>query len=161
MAGRGPAPKPPDQRARTNRDPIAPTVMQFTRAPQPALPPRMPGGDAWPPRTRAWWRGWKTDPRSERFDAAAWAYLLDTATIHGRLWSGEWKAAAELRLRLAGFGVTPADRARLRIQLDDGLEGVVSEGEGDEPARPRSARARYGALRVVGGAREPVDEVDD
>lgn len=153
MAGRGAPPKPADQRARRNKDPIAPTSLRFVRARQPALPKRMPGGDPWPDVTRAWWRAWARDPRTERFDAAAWAYLRDTAVLHGRLWSGDTKAAAELRLRLAGFGVTPADRARLRIQLDDGLEGASAPASPTPaaPSTPRS-RQRYGDLRVVGGS---------
>lgn len=156
MAGRGPAPKDPEQRARRNKDPIPRTEIPFVKAKQPVLPARMPGGEAWPARTRAWWRRWGTDPRAKRFDAAAWDELLDTAVVHGRLWSGEWKAASELRLRMAKFGTTPEDRARMRVALSDGLEEVVVGGEDagrvPEPARRDGARERYGALRVVSGS---------
>lgn len=150
MAGRGPTPKSPDARARANRDPIATTKLPFVRAKQPELPKAQPDGSLWPARTRSWWRRWKTDPRSQRFDAAAWDELLDTAVVHARLWSGDWKAASELRLRTARFGVTPEDRARLRISLSDGLEDV-SEPEAKQEGAPAAsgARQRYGQLKVV------------
>lgn len=153
MAGRGPAPKDPSERARRNRDPISQTKLEFVRAAQPGLTAKMPDGSPWPAKTRAWWRRWKTDPRALRFDAATWEYLLDTAVIHGRLWSGDWKAAAELRLRLAGFGVTPGDRARLRVQLDDGLEGTDGDAGGESASSRgrQGARQRFGGLQVVGG----------
>lgn len=152
MAGRGPAPKDPDKRARRNKDPIPRTEIPFVKARQPALPKRMPDGRAWPPRTRAWWRRWARDPRARRFDAAAWDELLDTAVVHGQLWGGDWKAASELRLRMAKFGTTPEDRARMRVALSDGLEEVVG-AEPSEPEQPSTsgARSRYGDLRVVGG----------
>ncbi len=154
MAGRGRAPKNPDHRARRNVDAIPTTKLKFVREKQPPLPPRMPGGRAWPPRTRAWWRRWARDPRADRFDAAAWDELLDTAVVHANLWHGDVKAASELRLRTAKFGVTPEDRARLRIQMDDGLEGAVGgeRGEQAKEAKTPAARERYRGLRVVNGA---------
>lgn len=157
MAARN-VPKPPDQRARRNRDPVPTTKIRFVRAKQPSLPAKQPDGSAWPARTRAWWSRWGKDPRSDRFDAAAWDELLDTAVIHARVWSGEWKAASELRLRTARFGTTPEDRARLRVALDDGLEAPVADGsksddEGEEDPKDKRAagraRGRYQGLRVV------------
>lgn len=150
MAGHGPPPKNPDDRARRNKDPIPASEVPLVRAKQPDLPPRMPDGRAWPARTRAWWRRWAKDPRSKRFDAAAWDELLDTAVVHGMLWSGEWKAASELRLRTAKFGSTPEDRARMRVTLSDGLEEPAAPTPAAEP-KTTSSRARYSGLRVVGG----------
>jgi hypothetical protein len=109
----------------------------------------MPDGAAWPARTRAWWRRWAKDPRAKRFDAAAWDDLLDTAVVHGRLWSGDWKSAAELRLRTAKYGVTPEDRARMRVTLKDGLEDVAEPDVSTGPASGSSARSRYAGLQVV------------
>lgn len=155
MAGRGPAPKDPESRARRNKDPIPRTELVLERARQPVLPKRMPDGRAWPARTRAWWRRWARDPRAKRFDAAAWDELLDTAVVHAALWHGDWKAASELRLRTAKFGVTPEDRARMRISLSDGLEEAPSTtggSEAEKPAAAGSARDRYQGLRVVGSS---------
>lgn len=153
MAGRGPAPKSADARARRNKDPLPQVEVAFVKSKQPQLPRRMPDGRAWPARTRAWWRRWGKDPRAKRFDAAAWDDLLDTAVIHGQLWSGDWKAASELRLRTAKYGVTPEDRARMRVTLSDGLEDVT-EPAPSSPAAADGARERYAGLRVVGSTAE-------
>lgn len=155
MPGHRRAPtKSPDARARRNKDPLPQTEVAFVKAKQPKLPERMPDGRAWPARTRAWWRRWARDARAKRFDAAAWDDLLDTAVVHGQLWSGDWKAAAELRLRTAKYGVTPEDRARMRVSLTDGFEEVEPPPV-PEPSTS-GARERYAGLRVVNGqAEEP------
>ena len=116
MAGRGPAPKPANRRARKNKDPIGLKIVESDPVPQPELPKRMPNGEPWPQITRAWWRMWGRDPLAADFRATDWAELRDTAVIHGAYWSGDLKLAGELRLRTAKFGATAEDRARLRIQ---------------------------------------------
>lgn len=142
MAGHGPAPKPADRRARANKDPVPSTVLKA----QPAHQPSLPRDVDWHPQTRAWWRMWKSAPQAESFTATDWSFLLDTALMHHAMWSkGQWTLAAEVRLRVAKFGATPEDRARLRM--------VFTEGEG--PKEPEvtsaqsSARARRGPLRAV------------
>lgn len=90
-------------------------VVQNEAVPAPGLPRLMPDGDAWPQQTLKWWRVWRSSPLTEDYRAEDWQDLLDCATIHGRLWRGEMKAAAELRLRMARHGATREDRARLRI----------------------------------------------
>ncbi|MGY1439622.1 phage terminase small subunit [Streptomyces reniochalinae] len=92
---------------------------------------------------------WKASPQAEHFSSTDWDFLLDTALIHARLWSGEVSAAPELRLRAAKFGATPEDRARLRMQFaqaDEADEGKGSSGD--------SAKSRYGKLRVLKAAGE-------
>jgi hypothetical protein len=43
--------------------------------------------------------------------------------MHHAMWSkGQWTLAAEVRLRVAKFGATPEDRARLRITFADADE---------------------------------------
>lgn len=69
-----------------------------------------------------------------------WDFLLDTALLHAELWSGNRSVAAELRLRVAKFGATPEDRARLRIQVGDGEK---------PPTAKKPAASRYAHLRVV------------
>ena len=71
----------------------------------------------WPARTREWWKMWADSPLSADFTETDWSELLDTALLHARYWRGDVKVAAELRLRVAKFGATPEDRARLRIQF--------------------------------------------
>ncbi|MFF1498697.1 hypothetical protein ACFVZR_02170 [Streptomyces sp. NPDC058316] len=150
MAGTGPAPKPNDRRARRNKDAIPQTVLRWEAATAPELPEFRIERDGqlvefvWPERTREWWQTWIDSPQSEHFGSSDWQYLLDTALIHARLWRGDLSAAGELRLRVAAFGATPADRARLRM--------VFAEADGADQGRGSSggpsARERYGAAKL-------------
>lgn len=155
MAGMGPAPKPAGRKARRNADAIPQTVLRWERAEAPELPEFRIERDGqlvefvWPERTREWWQVWIDSPQSEHFGSSDWQYLLDTALIHARLWRGDLSAAGELRLRVAAFGATPADRARLRM--------VFAEADGADQGRGSSgvpsARERYGNLRMMPGGK--------
>ncbi|WP_405960603.1 hypothetical protein OG235_24730 [Streptomyces sp. NBC_00024] len=150
MAGRGPQPKQPGRRARANKDPVPQTILRFEQAEPPELPTLsvMKDGElveyAWPARTLDWWEMWKASPQAEHFSSTDWDFLLDTAVVHARLWSGEMSAAAELRLRVAKFGATPEDRARLRMQF-----AQADEADSKRPEGGRSARERRGVLRAL------------
>lgn len=152
MAGRGPQPKDPSRRARANKDPVAQTVLRFEQAEPPELPTLsvLKDGElveyAWPARTLDWWEMWKASPQAEHFSSTDWDFLLDTAVVHARLWSGEMSAAAELRLRVAKFGATPEDRARLRMQF-----AQADEADSKRPPGAGSAKARYADLKVLPG----------
>jgi hypothetical protein len=128
MAGRGPAPKDPNRRARGRRGEQQ-TILRFRPAPQPALPDGFP----WPDRTRDWWAAWGRAPQSELFSETDWEFLADTALLHATAWASAERAVssgdkidtsqhAELRLRVAKFGATVEDRARLRITFADADE---------------------------------------
>ncbi|MCX5158090.1 hypothetical protein OOK39_02080 [Streptomyces sp. NBC_00264] len=149
MAGRGPQPKDPSRRARGNKDPVPQTVLRFEHAEPPDLPTLqvLKDGDLvehqWPARTLDWWEMWKASPQAEHFSSTDWDFLLDTAVVHARLWSGEMSAAGELRLRVAKFGATPEDRARLRMQFAQADEADSKRPEG------RSARERRGTLHAL------------
>ncbi|HET6634691.1 MAG TPA: hypothetical protein VFH77_06650 [Streptomyces sp.] len=104
----------------------------------------------WPERTLDWWEMWKRSPQAEHFSSTDWDFLLDTALIHARLWSGEASAAPELRLRVAKFGATPEDRARLRMQF-----AQADEADGKRPAGA-SAKKRYADLKVLPGGGDAV-----
>lgn len=94
----------------------------------------------WPTITKRWWKMWGESPLSAEYTETDWAFLMDTAYLHALYWKGDFKVAAELRLRVAKFGATPEDRARLRIQfaVADGLEDDGPSAE----ALPVSSRAR-------------------
>lgn len=138
---RGPAPKDPSQRARTNPDTHPETFIDFKAARQPALPP----GRNWCERTRTWWRKWGAAPQAELFTATDWESLLETAVIHNRFWSGvgDEKLAVELRRRVAQFGATPEDRLRLRWRWAD-----VDKDE-EKPKDKPAAKQRYAGLKVI------------
>jgi hypothetical protein len=136
MAGRGPAPKPANRRARTNVDPKI-TILRYARAVQPSLP----RGVKWHPRTRSWWATWADSSQADAFTATDWSFLLDTALMHHVMWSkGQWTLAAEVRLRVAKFGATPEDRARLRMVFADADE------KDEKRALRMSSQDRFGPL---------------
>lgn len=151
MAGRGPAPKDGDKRARRNADPTPAKRLRFRKGKQPPLPARMPDGRAWPTQTRTWWKRWAASAQAERFTDLEWSYLLDTALLHGQMWAGDSKVAAELRLRLAKFGATPDDMQRLRVGYDTGTPTTGSVEVAATIPNGGSARERYGDLRLVPG----------
>ena len=113
MAGRGPRPKDPSRRARTNASPSPVTSLRLDEVAAPELPDQFD----WPTRTRDWWALWSKSPQAEHFCSTDWDFLLDTALIHAEFWSGNTSVGSELRLRVAKFGATPEDRARLQMQF--------------------------------------------
>lgn len=150
MAGRGPAPKDPAKRARGNRDPIGTTTLRAEGTVKaPALPARDPFGLPFPEATKKWWSTWKAAPQAETFSSTDWSFLLDTAVLHAALWRGDTKAAPELRLRVAKFGATLEDRARLRMVF---AQADITEAKGKRATA--GARERYGkGLTVVEGGK--------
>ena len=140
MAGRGPRPKDPARRARKDSSGIAPTILRFEYAEQPALPDEIP----WPERTMQWWQMWADSPQAEHFGSTDWDFLLDTALIHADVWAGNLDRMNELRVRVAKFGATPEDRARLRMQFAEADEADAKRGPAAE-----TSRQRYGNLRAV------------
>lgn len=169
---RGPRPKPADQLANKTsaRDRKASyKIVESEVVEPPELPEHMPVRDPmyhkkdddgnliepkakkyldWPEQTRIWWDHWVNDPLTDDYRQSDWLDLLDCATVHGRLWSGDHRAAAELRLRMARHGATREDRARLRITF---ATADVAEQRVAKPGRAtgESARERRGGLRSV------------
>lgn len=115
MAGRGFPPKPEERRARRNKNENSPLkIVPFT----PKKQPQLPKGIDWCKATKDWWKVWGASPLSADFSATDWSFLADTALLHQQLWGeGNINVLPELRLRVAKFGATPEDRARLRIQF--------------------------------------------
>lgn len=146
MAGRGFAPKPADKRAGHSKDPVATTKLTFEPADQPRLPAKTPDGEVWPARTKAWWKMWGESPQAKArlFSASDWSELMDTAVLHARFWTGDVRVAPELRLRVAKFGATMEDRARLRIQF-----AAADDADARRPAGEVALEDRYGDLRAV------------
>lgn len=158
MAGRGPAPKDPSKRARTNKDPVPLRIVEVEPARQPDLPEfeveiKVDGEPAmvpfvWPAATRDWWRMLDWHPLQGEFTDLDWSYLLDTALIHAAFWKGSISQAAELRLREAKYGFTPEDRARLRLQFAQATGAEVETAEKVKTA-VGSSRARMAGKKQV------------
>lgn len=138
MAGHGPPPKDPATRARGKRSDVIP--LRVITQSQVAEQPLLPADFDWHPQTIIWWHKLRESPMSRDYTTLDWQYLLDTAFIHTKFWEGDMKAASELRLRAANFGSTPADRARLRVQ-------IVTAEEVEEKAEARrngpASRGKY------------------
>lgn len=149
MAGKGPAPKPANQRARNNKQPAPMRVVKSEPTPQPPLPECMPDGRFWPPQTMEWWGMWGQDPLSAEFRPTDWSELLDTAVIHGLYWMGNVKMGNELRLRTARFGATQEDRLRLRIQYATADEAETKRDNRKTRSGTGSASSQYNKLKAV------------
>lgn len=152
----GPPPNSPNSRSRKSNAKAAAAqlkVLEFKPSEQPELPTVMVERDGdlveftWPAATVAWWAMWRDSALAVEFTANDWSELLDTALLHARFWRGNMSLAAELRLRVAAFGATPADRARLRITF---AQATVAEGTADAAAaKATGARERYGKPAAV------------
>lgn len=124
MAGNGPAPKGARSRARDTavRDVVkSDGKIGGTELPEGVLGKDKDGNDvAWHPVTLQWWDDWRESPQGVRMITNVdWGFLLDTALMHHNMWAnGRWDFAAEVRLRVAKFGATPEDRARLKIEIE-------------------------------------------
>lgn len=117
MPGRGPA-RNPDRSQVRRRNIEPPTVVVMADGER--YGSELPDTFEWPNATLDWWDTWRSSAQASTFTDTDWSFLLDTAVLHGEFWSGNRSVAAELRLRVAKFGATPEDRARLRIEVGDG-----------------------------------------
>ncbi|WUU91695.1 hypothetical protein OHA34_07820 [Spirillospora sp. NBC_01491] len=117
-------------------------MLRFERAD----PPDLPDDVDWHPRTQEWWAMWRRSAQADTFTETDWSFLMDTALMHHAMWSkGQWTLAAEVRLRVAKYGATPEDRARLRMVFADADEKDEKRG-----ARPATgARERHGVLKAL------------
>lgn len=148
MAGTGPRPKAVDRRARTNKDPI-PTLTIASEGQEPASLPMdlLPEGDEWHPATLRWWGRWCESPLAQNLPAVDWSELEACAVLHHEFMrKRSFTLGSELRLRMAKWGATPEDRARLRI--------VIADADAKDEGRPAvpSARERRGTLRALPAA---------
>lgn len=121
---RGGSPKDMGTKARRNPERTPFRVMGLPAEPAPELPERFRIWDGesfkrvkYPDETVTWWEHWVNSPLNDGFTHHDWDYLLETAIIHACFYVGidRNKNAAELRQRMAKFGATPEDRAKLRI----------------------------------------------
>ncbi|WP_103529520.1 hypothetical protein [Streptomyces sp. SM12] len=141
MAGNGPPPKPRGARARRNGDQVGQTVLRAEVVEPPALPARYRENDD----VTEWWQTWLDSPQAEVFSRTDWRYLLDTLPLVAAYYDGELKWGSEIRLRVAQFGASPADRARLRMTF-----AAADEADARRSGpNPGAARERYGGMRLI------------
>ncbi|MGF3056158.1 hypothetical protein [Microbacterium sp. YY-01] len=127
MAGVGPAPK--ENRSRKRDTPTREIIKSDGKLggfplPDDVLPVDPETGDReeWHPATVRFWENWRASPQASKMVTAPdWDYMLDTALMHHIAWSSGGRNSerfAEIRLRVATFGATPADRLRLRLEVE-------------------------------------------
>lgn len=103
----------------------------------------LPEGD-WHEHTVSWWDTWRKSPQASLFTGTDWSFLLDTALLHTKFWNDDATVAGELRQRVAKFGATPEDRARLKLE--------VTEPETVKPEQRAADPRRVTALKVINGS---------
>ncbi|MFD7605162.1 hypothetical protein ACFWAN_32565 [Streptomyces mirabilis] len=79
------------------------------------------------PGAKRFWRTWSTAPQTAAWTETDWAELELTAKLVDGLFKGDLKLAGEIRQRVAKWGATVEDRARLRMTFEkpDENESVV------------------------------------
>ena len=143
MAGRGPAPKPPEQRRRYNQ-PARNEWVELKPLGKPALgalPRRTAHEGPWSSRTKAAWAAWRQDPATGMYGPAEIQAMIDLAYVYERWVRDETAAlAAELRQRQDILGLSPKGKQDRRWR-------PPSTGAVEEPAAAKLAEVRR--LRVV------------
>lgn len=104
----------------------------------------LPKGEEWHPQTVAWWEAWRRSPQAAAMVTEPdWQFLLDTALIHHTMWStGRWEFANEIRMRVAKFGSTPADRRALKFEIEVLEDFPVGEGQPSNVSTMDAARRK-------------------
>ena len=150
MAGRGPAPKPKDQR-RNRSEPLRGEWVDLPQPPEgERLLPRLEEldpGEPWHPRVERMWESWNRDPAATQFGEAEVAAVIELVYLaqefvtagHGDR-KYERVSPSELRLRMDGLGLTAKGKRDLRWR-------TTAEQATLEPERP--ALAEVHELRAV------------
>jgi hypothetical protein len=120
-------------------------VVPLQRGRRQALPKDLlADGQDWHAATRRWWGRWCRSPLTADWTPLDWSELEACAVLHHEFMKKRtFTLASELRLRMAKFGATPEDRARLRIVFADADE------RDDKRGRARKADDPYAGLRAV------------
>lgn len=125
MAGRGPAPKPKDQRRRYNQ-PARGEWVDLSPLEKPVLPAAKRG---WSARVKRLWSAWRADPVTSQYSPSDRAAIFELAERFDDL------APNEQRLRMDGLGLTPKGKRDLRWRTAD-----VPADQAGKPAEIRRLR---------------------
>jgi hypothetical protein len=118
MAGRGPAPKPQEQRRRRNVDPVG-TTRLVDDGQKRGEPLDVLTGRDWPQAVVAWWETWRSSPQSQAFLPTDWQRLAMLAPIvEAHFEAPSPKYLSEIRLNEERMGATVVDRQRARMSVE-------------------------------------------
>jgi hypothetical protein len=121
-------PKPKENAVRRNKHEHAQQLSASATEGR-ALPPGLGIKSA---GARRFWRTWATSPQAGAWAETDWAELEITVKLVDAFYQGDVKLAGEIRQRVAKWGATTEDRARLRMSLED----PEDQDQGDEPGTP-------------------------
>jgi hypothetical protein len=122
MAGRGPAPKPAEQRRRTHKPDISAELpAEGYRGEFPALGRSYRAGGkpiAFLADTRAWYETWARSPMACVFTSTDWTRLGMLARLVDDFYrTAKPTLLAEIRLQEALWGGSPLDRRRVGLKI--------------------------------------------
>lgn len=112
MGTRGPTPK--ENAVRRNEHEYAVELSPEAQPGRP-LPKTLPVSTA---GAKRFWKTWSESPQSATWMETDWAELEITTLLVDELYKGETKLAGEIRQRVAKWGATNEDRARLRMKFE-------------------------------------------
>lgn len=112
MGTRGPAPKTNAVRRNKHED-----AVEISTDAQPGrpLPRTLPVVTQ---MAKDFWKTWSKSPQSATWIETDWFELQVTTLLVEQLVLGDYKLAGEIRQRVAKWGATNEDRARLRMKLE-------------------------------------------
>lgn len=113
MGSRGPAPK--DNAVRRNKHEYE-TEISAEAQPGRELPRGLGISTS---GAKRFWKTWSESPQSATWLETDWAELEITTLLVDQLYKGDYKLAGEIRQRVAKWGATNEDRARLRMKLEE------------------------------------------
>lgn len=126
MAGRGPAPKPKEQRRRRNADPVAEVPLSSDGSLRGPTLNTATGTAAWSKQTKSWWETWRRSPQSAVFLETDWQRLAMLAPLVEQYWQNpESKILSEIRLNEERLGATVVDRQRARMKVEEPKDAPV------------------------------------
>jgi len=151
MAGRGRAPKAPEDRARSNSPERGEwqTLLPLTKPVLPLLPKRGKGNGTWSPRTRRMWAAWRADWVTQAWGPTETAMALELIEqFEEGVRASSARRMTEMRLQMDQLGLTMKGKRDLRLRV-----GKPAEESRSERPRGMSSRERYGSLEVLQGGR--------
>ena len=143
MAGRGPAPKPADQRRHRIKDPIATAHLVDDGAKRGPDLVALTGRKNWPVMVTKWYEIWRTSPQSKQFIDTDWQRLGMVAYLFEQyLQEPKSTILSEIRLNEERLGATVVDRQRARMVVEptDGKDAAVLSIVPGQSAKDRIAK---------------------
>mgnify|MGYP000865795397 CR=1 FL=1 len=142
MGSRGPAPK--ENAVRRNKHESAVEISSETRPGRP-LPKTLPVSTQ---AAKHFWKVWSESPQSATWIETDWEELAITTFLVDKLYQGDTKQAGEIRQRVAKWGATNEDRARLRMKLEK-PENVPEAPSGEVLSDYQLDEELFTKLRVI------------